>query len=181
MTAKKPPVEVDDVVVLLLGAPTTSRTLKGRIEGITRLEKLVFLLERETDFYQLLTETPDFTAHNFGPFSSKIYDAVDVLAAAGLVEDSARISSSTADSWEAKELIGNASGDPYATRDFSLTEKGHRYYAALIDELPKPTESMLSEFKQRFGGLPLRRLIRYVYQRYPEFTEKSIIRDEVLA
>jgi hypothetical protein len=38
----------------------------------------------------------------------------------------------------------------------------------------------LREFKARFAGLPLRQLIRYVYERHPDFTDKSLIRDDVL-
>ena len=44
----KPQFEVDDAIVLILGAPTKAPALKDRLEGITRLEKLVFLLEKET-------------------------------------------------------------------------------------------------------------------------------------
>ncbi len=30
--------------------------------------------------------------------------------------------------------------------------------------------------KDRFGSMPLRQLLRYVYSRYPEFAEKSRIK-----
>jgi uncharacterized protein len=172
--------EVDDAVVLLLGAPSKVPTLRNRVDGITRLEKLVFLLERETPLGEELSEKPDFESHNFGPFSSKIYQAVDTLVAAGLLEDSAAIASSTEDAWEAENLIGTSLSDPYATRNFSLTDKGQRYYKALIKELPSDTEVVLERFKERFGTLPLRQLIRYVYQRYPGYTDKSVIRRDIL-
>lgn len=180
MTTEAPAFEVDDAIVLLLGAPSRSRSLQGRIDGITRLEKLIFLLERETPLGKQLTETPAFTSHNFGPFSSKIYQAVETLAAAELVDDSAELTSSTEDAWEFEQVVGIEAQDPYATRNFTLTERGRRYYAALLRELPKGTESTVEEFKARYGALPLRQLIRYVYQTYPEYTDKSLIRDEVL-
>ena len=41
------PLETDDAIVLLLGAPS-SKERQGYLEGVTRLEKLVFLLKRET-------------------------------------------------------------------------------------------------------------------------------------
>ena len=69
MQATKLPVEVDDAIVLLLGAPSDSLPRHGRIDGITRLEKLIFLVEHETDLRTLLTEHADFEAYNFGPFS----------------------------------------------------------------------------------------------------------------
>jgi uncharacterized protein len=173
----EPRIEIDDLVVLLLGAPSPGGA--GRLDGITRLEKLVFLLEKERA-PQWLSEDADFTSHNFGPFSSKIYAAVDTLAAADLVLDSNNVTGSTEDVWEVENIIGEQVADPYSSRSFELTERGRRYYNALIRELPPKVEEELGSFKARFAVLPLRQLIRYVYQRHPEFTDKSVIRDDIL-
>ena len=63
------------------------------------------------------------------------------------------------------ELIGDQPEAPYTTRDFALTERGLRYYTALkADFLDDATEAQLSQFKERFGSLPFRQLIRYVYR-----------------
>jgi hypothetical protein len=172
--------EVDDVIVLLLGAPGPTEGDRGRIEGITRLEKLLFLLERETDATHWLKEDAGFSSNNFGPFSAKAYQEIEMLTSAGLVDDSARLTDSVEDTWETEHIIGEESVDPYATRNLSLTEKGHRYYKALLSELPENAEEVVAEVKHRFGSMPLRRLIRHVYQRYPDFTDKSIIRDQIL-
>ena len=142
MQATKLPVEVDDAIVLLLGAPSDSLPRHGRIDGITRLEKLIFLVEHETDLRTLLTEHADFEAYNFGPFSGKVYQAVDTLVAAGLLEDSAELASSREDSWEAEKVVGAQPADPYATRNFALTDRGRKYYEALIAELPPLTEKL---------------------------------------
>jgi hypothetical protein len=179
MPSPEPPeIEVDDLVVLLLGTPGPSGD-PGRIEGVTRLEKLVFLIEKE-DAPAWLTEHAGFISHNFGPFSAKIYTAVDTLAAAGLVRDYGSLAESTEDAWETEHVIGERPSDPYATRNFDLTDLGRRYYDMLIQQLPPTVPHELYEFKVRFAGLPLRQLIRYVYERYPDFTEKSIIREDVL-
>lgn len=180
VNATSPKVEVDDVIVLLLGAPSKAPALQNRIEGVTRLEKLIFLLKQETPIGEQLTEDPEFESHKFGPFSAKVYQAVDVLVAFGLLQDSAELSPSTEDSWETEEVVGMVQADPYATRNFTLTERGRKYYGALIRDLPKGTESTLAGFKARFGTLPLPQLIRYVYKKYPEYTDKSLIRDEIL-
>lgn len=180
MAEPEVPLEVDDAIVLLLGAPARSPSLRGRIEGITRLEKLIFLLERETDLGELLTERPDFEAHNFGPFSSKVYQAVETLEAADLITDSATLAPTEEDSWETDRLIEDNSAMAYTTRDFQLTSLGERYYGVLLSELPGQTEHFLRAFKEQYAGLPLRQLIRYVYTSYPELTTKSLIRDDIL-
>lgn len=172
------PVEVDDVVVLLLGAPGLDR--RGELQGITRLEKLIFLAERETPIRRWVTERADFRSHRFGPFSSKVYRAVDQLVAAGLIQDSKAVSDSSEDSWEAGHVVIGSDAEPYITRDFELTQVGERYYDALLRDLPEGAESTLQAFKSEFAPLPLRQLVRYVYQRYPEYTDQSEIRDDIL-
>jgi hypothetical protein len=180
VSSVQPRIETDDLIVLLLGGPSSSPLARDRIQGITRLEKLVFLLENESEIGRLLSEDPEFRAHNFGPFSSKIYQAVDTLAAAGLVDDTAVIADTTEDAWESEQVIGSMAADPYATRDVSLTDRGRRYYEALLKELPPGTEHELRQFKREFAEIPLRQLVRYVYERYPKMTEKSIIKRQIL-
>jgi hypothetical protein len=179
-TSKPAVLETDDAIILLLGAPGATEQDKGRIEGITRLEKLLFLLEKETDATNWLKEDAQFRSDNFGPFSAKAYQEIENLTTYGLVRDSATLSDSADDTWESEHIIGDSTPERYATRNLELTEKGQRYYKALLAELPSEAESVVSELKRRFGAIPLRRLIRYVYQQHPEFTDKSIIRDEVL-
>jgi uncharacterized protein len=170
-------IETDDLVVLVLGAPGPPGQPSGRIEGITRLEKLIFLIEQERK-PEWLTEDVGFESNRFGPFSSKIYTAVDTLSAAGLLEDSGSFTTSREDAWETENIIGEQT--PYATRNFELTDLGRRYYQALLNELPEGVEDDLSDFKKSFAAMPLRQLVRYVYERHPRFTDKSIIRDDVL-
>lgn len=161
------PIEVDDAVILLLGGLPLATS--GGIEGITKLEKLVFLLERESLMGCCLTENPEFGSHTFGPFSEKVYRAVDTLVAAELVLDSAKASDTNEDSWEMEQIIGIDEAR-YLTRTFTLSERGKLYYNALLLELPTEISDQLAEFKRRFTTLPLRQLIRYIYLKYPEFT-----------
>ncbi|WP_124894593.1 hypothetical protein [Microbacterium sp. Y-01] len=171
--------EIDDAIVLLLGAPVPGAK-PGEIRGVTRLEKLIFLLERETRAKKdWLSEDANFEAYNFGPFSQKVYQSVDMLAAAGIVLDSDSPAEDDADTWERRNNISDVR-DPYTTRDFQLTERGWRYYEALKSELAPSALQEIATFKRQFAFIPLRQLIRYVYTRYESFTTKSKIRDDVL-
>lgn len=175
------PIEIDDAIVLLLGAGVGAGQ-RAQIKGITRLEKLIFLLERETNSSKWLNDTADFEAYNFGPFSRKVYKAVETLSAAEIITDSSQLSSNDMDTWEARAAIDEAAdgGNPYTTRKFELTERGWRYFNALKSEVGTENLEELSSFKGQFARLPLRQLVRYVYQRYEQFTTKSLIRDQVL-
>jgi len=183
MSTSQHTLEVDDAIVLLLGAPTRNPHLTpGRLEGITRLEKLIFLLERETAARSWLSEDADFRPYNFGPFSSKVYQAADMLAAARILDDSGADANTQEDSWERDNVIGaiSSESDPYVTRDFKLTDRGWRYYTVLLEQLPNGAIDELEDFKSKFAALPLRQLVRYVYQRYENFTTRSVIRDDIL-
>lgn len=174
-------IEIDDAIVLLLGAGVEEGR-PARLQGITRLEKLIFLLERETKSARWLTQNAEFEPYNFGPFSRKVYDAVETLAAAGIISDSAQLAPDDMDTWETREVIGEVPGgsNPYTTRDFALTDRGWRYFSALEKELASDSLEELASFKSRFASLPLRQLVRYVYLRYEDYTTKSLIRDDIL-
>lgn len=180
MSGAHDPLEVDDAIVLLLGAPSNAG-LDGQLEGITRLEKLVFLLERETSARNWLGEDADFEPYDFGPFSSKVYQAIDTLSAAQIIEGLSASAKTSADNWEQYNVIGERmpADDPYITRSFQLTDRGWRYYSKLVEQLPDGAIDELVQFKNRFARLPLRQLVRYVYQRYKDFTHESVIRDDV--
>ena len=181
MADARPEFEVDDAIVLLLGSDPGHAERRGEIRGITRLEKLVFLLEQETEAAAAMTEAAEYRAHHYGPFSQKVYQAIEVLRAAGLIEDSAQATATNEDQSEYARVAGNdAAPAPYSTRDFRLTEDGRHYYRALVAELPRQVTADAERLRKQFAGWPLRRLIRYVYEAYDEFTTNSRIRGEVL-
>ena len=70
------------------------------------LEKLVFLLQKESEIGSLLTEDPEYRPDNFGPFSVKVYQAVETLAAVNIIVDTSELSQSTEDMWESSQIVG---------------------------------------------------------------------------
>lgn len=181
MDANVPEYGVDDAIVLLMGSDPGPAEKRGEIRGVTRLEKLVFLLDQGEATKHAMTESADFAAHHFGPFSQKVYQALDTLRAAGLITDTAESAASNEDQYEVSQVIGNdAAPSPYSTRDFELTADGRAYYRALKQELPGSSVEEAEVVRRRFAGWPLRRLIRYVYEGYDEYTTNSLIREEIL-
>src|SRR5579862_4067202 len=91
------PLYGEDLVLLLLGAPTTVASAVGRVNGITRLEKLLFLADREKEAQANVLEPLVFRAYHYGPYSKKVYEAVEILAEAGLLAEERDIDDQTFD------------------------------------------------------------------------------------
>src|ERR1700737_2224795 len=73
-----------DIVMLLLGVDPSGEIAEG-IGGMTRLQKLLFLLEKEEG----LKPSGDgfsFVEYKAGPYSSKLYDDLEFLENLGLIE-----------------------------------------------------------------------------------------------
>ena len=188
--SEKEPIEIqldpEDIILLLLEA---NQKLLGKetLSGITRLEKILFLLQKETSFEGVVSFY-DFTPHNFGPFSKEVYEALEFLEGCGLIEVRDRVHSSYyANVGEILLLQEISEGEvPEATtgsnagvteKFFLLTKDGHTVAQKLREAIkgrrPKDMEE-LNGIIRRYGNLPLNQLIRYVYRRYPKMTVKSV-------
>ena len=175
----------EDVVLLILDA-NEKIFHRESFNGITRLEKILFLLEKETSF-EGIAEFYTFKAHNFGPFSKEVYEAIEFLSScelisireksyasyyAGIGEASLREEiDASSDENENEEVV------TATEKVFALTPQGRQVAeimrAAVNRRRPKDIVE-LERILVRFANLPLNQLIRYVYTRYPEMTGKSI-------
>ncbi|WP_349253550.1 hypothetical protein [Halobacterium salinarum] len=68
----------------------------------------------------------------------------------------------------------------YSGKRFVMTEKGHKITEKLDDALDDDVESEIDEIVEEYADLELDELLEYVYSQYPEYTENSKIKDEVL-
>lgn len=162
--------EIDDAIILLLGTNIKGLPWNPEIKGITRLEKLMFLIDKETEAINWLKDDFEFEAAPFGPFSSKLYQTVDMLLSAELIKERRTISVNNLDSWEEENLIG-IENNSCTMRNFILTQRGEEYYNSLVNDMDKNTLEKISSFKNTFAFLPIRLLVRYIYSTYPEYTK----------
>lgn len=182
-----PPLDDTDLILVLLAAETSDPKQQFRCDGITRLEKLLFLLANEEEFKPFNKEVADlftFEPYHYGPYSKAVYDAVDLLKALQLVRERRVDVSTGLDLNEEIEALGG-SEDPdelveAIERQFTLTEDGRAVAKLLSTRLSPAAKTMLSRLKDRFGAMPLRQLLRYVYANYPPYTVKSRIRSEMV-
>ncbi|WP_256289523.1 PadR family transcriptional regulator [Halobellus inordinatus] len=135
------------------------------IEGATRFQKLAFLSQEETNIDQL----HKFQADKYGPFSPSLAAAIDSLENKGLIK---------------KRVEKTRSGKQ--KYNYRITDAGRRVIKSLQqdDDKKEKVEDILSatqEIKRKNKDMPLDRLLRYVYKKYPSYTTKSEldIADEV--
>jgi uncharacterized protein YwgA len=135
------------------------------IEGATRFQKLAFLSQEETGVDAL----HEFQADKYGPFSPSLAAAIDSLESKGLIEKTVETTRS-----------GN---EKY---NYSITDAGRRVIQSLREDEGKSekVERVLKaahETKRENNDMPLDRLLRRVYKKYPSYTGKSEldIADEV--
>lgn len=182
------PIQLDreDVVLLILEA--NERLLrKSVLNGITRLEKLLFLLERETDF-EGVGDFFIFEPHNFGPFAKEVYAAIEFLSACELIEVREKSYASPYSNADEMKLLSEISENDFSAapsepaiqvteKQFALTDNGRKVAKIMRDAVCRRRPSdidQLDSLVRKYGTWPLNHLIRYVYRQHPDMTTKSI-------
>jgi uncharacterized protein YwgA len=117
-----PEISRRDLELLVMGVGTDPTHLSTGISGITRFQKLLFLLEAEG----AVTPSGDgfqFEPYKAGPYSSKLYDDLEFLENLGLIESEVTAEATTAEAAELdrlsfEELMGAESEDQPASQQF---------------------------------------------------------------
>jgi uncharacterized protein YwgA len=175
-----------DLTLLLIGVGEGDE-LAGEIGGITRLQKLLFLLEQEAG----LTPSGDgfeFAAYKAGPYSSRLYDDLEFLENLGFLrsEITGRATEEEAaevDLLSFDELMGDdgEAPDAFEERRFALTSVGRSRIQELIESGEyAPVIDGIRKIKSAYGSHSLNDLLYHVYTKYPDMTTESEIKDKVL-
>lgn len=132
------------------------------IEGRTRLQKMVFLMQKELEQRDQLGAIRleyDFIPYDYGPFSKGLYDDLDAMIDQEFVEDTEE----PLQSGKVKYI-------------YEIEDDGE----VLVDS-EKETWSdadaimqLAQEIKEEYNNMLLSELIEYVYSEYPEYAEKSV-------
>lgn len=183
-----------DILLLLLYSPGQTDEPNQPIVGRTRLVKMLFLFKTEVlEHFKRGTEINehnfyDFFPWNFGPFSTEVYDDLAFFELRGFIKCSGRTEETLPESaaeWEmwlsaSRADIASEAISEYEEEEFQLTEKGEEFAAQLYATLSTNQKKLLKEFRAQTTLTPLRGLLRYVYENYPEQTTRSEIREEVV-
>ncbi len=182
-----------DIIMLLLYSPGYTENYNEPISGRTKITKILFLFEKElAKKFKLdkITGEEDifnFKAWNYGPMSSTIFKDIDFLKNIGFIKTTDNISSNlTIEEVQEYNYYSEKYNDDtdaeFQTETYQLSEKGLNFIKdkQKYDKLSNNQKLCLKEFKKQFNKAPLRDILKYVYTTYPDYTEKSLIKDKVL-
>ena len=192
-----------DVLLLLIGLGDPA----GRegLGGITRIQKLIYLLELE-EHVRPTGNGFEFEPYKAGPYSPRIYDDLEFLENLDYIrrlavddDDEAGAAAEASDPEKAEvdltfdQLMGPEdvlasksdeiapTADSYRESRFCLTEKGKRRMEELLaNEDYRPFIESIRKVKSHFSNYSLSDLLYYVYTRHPEMTTESEIKEKVL-
>lgn len=130
------------------------------VEGRTRLQKLMFLIQKRMEEQgDPLDWGYPFRAYDYGPFAKELYDDLDQLRRRGFVEERER------------QL-----DDDVIQYDYVLTPKGREFVRKELEgRRPDGLAETAEAIKDDFNDVPLQQLIDYVYTEYPEYAENSVL------
>lgn len=168
---------------------------KEPIKGAVRLTKMMFLFEKQ--IAPVLKEKglesdklPDFFPYNYGPFSKDIYQQLDLFKSIKFIDVKDMFADeelSYADNMVENEFIDECyEGDIELKTEnnywvYQITDKGSDYVESeLLPNIEEQHKVLLGRFKKKVTDMPIKKILHYVYTKYPEYTDKSLIKQEVL-
>jgi uncharacterized protein YwgA len=182
-----------DLLLALLYCPGIKEKENEPIIGRTRLTKMIFLFEKELKgefFRNMYIQELNFEPYNFGPYSKGLFDDLRFFLSIGFIfTEATTIPISNAEKSEyvyscddglTYEDIDDDDTEDYELKYF-LSPNGIKYVKDNIWGVFSNTQkNNLIEFKRRINTISLDSLLKYVYNKYEEYTEKSIIAEKYL-
>ena len=172
--AAQPPIK--ELMVLLLHA--TNRQGSSAVRGMTRLQKLLFVVEQQ------LGSQSAFYAFNYGPFNEEVNDAARALEVAGFIRSAEPVSSGPPSFTEMMAAVSERARPESGSEnivEFALSEQGHDAAERLRHSSPRYEQlfAFVEAVKKEWDTPKLGDLVARVYAAYPKYAEKSVIREEV--
>ena len=181
-----------NILLLMLGTGKDETDIANGINGITRLQKFLFLLENE-NYIEKIDDGYQFKPYKARPYSPTLYDDLEFLENLGLIkaepsgvateEEEADMDFTFEELMDDEELTDDEIKTPdlYDEKRFNLTPKGLAKVKSLLESKEyNPIVDRIKKIKSKFGHYSLNDLLYYVYTKYPDMTTESEIKDQVL-
>jgi hypothetical protein len=140
------------------------------VAGVTKLQKLLFLVEEESAFFEAYRDDVGFkfAPYKMGPFSEHVYEELQFLL--------------TLDAIETTPLPDAPTGierDDLSGQRFTITPKGRKIATELESQLEPKFRYELTVLVEEYNDYSLTELLEYVYSEYPEYAAESEIIDQL--
>ena len=174
-----------DVLIALLYGKGKTDSFGEPIEGITRLDKLMFLLSKNAYFKEIVNKGYVFEPDNFGPFAPELFDDIEALRYENIIEiissrEPLSISEIAAEEVNVSPEEDADPSDSFTVNEYRLTGEGMQVGALIWNGLSDKQKKAIYDIKKTWQNKSLNSLLHYVYNRYPETTEKSKIKDRYI-
>jgi hypothetical protein len=182
-----------DIILMLLYCPGIDKENNEPIVGRTKLTKMMFLFEKEVcgDLLKGIKVTlPVFEPYHFGPFSKGLFEDLSFLLSIGLIcTEDTLIPISNAAKYEYKmsnddewsEATFDETDEENVELKYLLSKQGIKYVEENVwNQLSSHQQSEMIQFKRQINSISLDTLLNYVYNKYPESAQKSVIADKYL-
>ena len=175
---------VADLLIILLYAPEKPGRYNHPIDGITRLQKLVYLLREGRGPGELveMAKELEYRPYKMGPYAEGLQDTISQLVSADIIKTERLRYFLNDDDDPRQEDPDNEANVPkkcVESSRYCLTEFGEKIGAELWSSLGKRNQRELSKFKIFFAELSLRQLLIFVYENYPGMTSESEIKAQL--
>jgi len=147
---------VDELPLKRMIWPLLTLYVVGEIRGKTKLQKLVFLLDKELNIIK--DQGYDFVPYKYGPFSKELIEDVEMLILTGLVKT--------------EEEVREINDEEVTIVVYRLTDRGKNIARQAYNELTDKEKRKINKLKE-FNARSARSLTAYVHSRYPEYVVQT--------
>jgi len=180
MTVRRAAAQIEnslDLLLTLLYAPGSTGCRIEPVCGITRLQKLIFLLWKE-GFCQDVPNLYNFKACDFGPRMDDLFDDLAFAEEIGLLSVTEVPSGNKYEGADEDAFVrtfdlpvaGNVGKHKYM-----LTNIGNDPGGEFFEGLMQADRKAVVRVKCRFNLMPFWVLVRYVYRKYPAFACNAVL------
>lgn len=125
-------------------------SIAQKIEGKTKLQKIVFLGKEEED----IDLGFEFVKYNYGPYSFELTKELESLQTLGLIEIQMEINNSTdSNGFISKKFI------------YKITTKGNEIINSETEKLKEVVEK-IKQLVRKWNTVPREKIVEHVYSRY---------------
>ena len=146
---------VSDLILILLHSHP-EKSIFGRV----LLVKQVFLLTREVLNAEKI-QNAKFIPYRYGMYSFVVGNSLTNLEYSGYIERRGKKNTKL--------------------EQFCITDKGKKYISKIFESLPENLQKTIKEKRKGWDQLGYDGILRLVYQKYPEYKEKSRIKQRYKA